>query len=117
MSWLMIDSVLLICDTCDWNHAVNLQERGAIQIGDTNVARLYQLYCDQNNLPDNDSTINEFLNTSHIMPLLCTCQNCYETLENAEHQHEIDQTITGLINCLDEIGVGWKSMRRSSRWM
>lgn len=104
MSWLMIDSVLLICGTCDWNQTVNLQDRGAIQIGDANVAHLYQLYCDQQNLPDNDSTINKFLNTSHIMPLLCKCQNCYKALENAAHQHEIDQTITGLINCHDEMG-------------
>ncbi len=104
MSWLLIDSVVLICNTCDWSLSVNLQDRGAIQIGDTNVAYLYELYCEQQGLPNNDSTIDKFLNTSHAMPLLCTCQNCYATLENETHQHKIDQAMQKLNNYLDKIG-------------
>ncbi len=104
MSWLLIDSVVLICNICDWSLSVNLQDRGAIQIGDANVAYLYELYREEQGLPNNDSTIDEFLHTSHAMPLLCTCQNCYATLENATHQHKIDQAMQKLNNYLDKIG-------------
>ncbi|GEM_PF-1158948 len=103
MSWLFIDSVALMCDTCEWSYIVNLQDRGAIQIGDDNIAFLYQLYCEKLGVSHSDSVMNEFLNTFHTMPLICICQNGYATMKNASRQQKIDRLVQDIMNCLDEI--------------
>jgi len=73
MSWLFIDSVALMCDTCEWSYIVNLQDRGAIQIGDDNIASLNKL-----NISSNIScfhSISFYSRTAYLLIITSLCNS------------------------------------------